>query len=457
MIGTGLFNPSITRVRAGLGARAPERPRRRRQRHVPPGRHRGRRRGARRADPGRRGAGRRRRRSAYVSGMHDALWVCAAVCAGRRRRRAAVVLRDLAGAGAPARDADAEAGGRGGRADRLIGARVPDPPIYRDRGIQRCPFGAESCACGDNAPPPRGSAGSQLQASGCSRAATSSRRCRSSAATRTTSRWLDAPLPTAVLLLAIALVLLRAVRVPQERAFCLALAAAIASGRSATSPGSSRSARAAPRRCRRSPTSASSASTCRPTWRSACCCGRAARGSTRRCGSTGSSPGLTVAAVAAAVAVRLGLATRPAAASRPSRSRSPTRVADLLVLALIAGTLVLHGGRPMRSLVVLGAGLVVFAIGDSLFMFLTASGDYADGHADQRGVAGRLRDHGLRAVDARRGASRWSGRARRRAAARAVHADRAGRSSSPSRFTDVPTLAFALACAAIAAAVAGPC
>ena len=40
LIGTGMFNPSDQRRGARLAARAPERPRRRRERHLPPGRHR---------------------------------------------------------------------------------------------------------------------------------------------------------------------------------------------------------------------------------------------------------------------------------------------------------------------------------------------------------------------------------------------------------------------------------
>ena len=72
--------PGDQQLRAQLGPRAPERAGGGRQRHVPPGRHRGRRRGARRADPVRArlfGGG---DQSAFVGGLHDALWVCAAVC-----------------------------------------------------------------------------------------------------------------------------------------------------------------------------------------------------------------------------------------------------------------------------------------------------------------------------------------------------------------------------------------
>ena len=80
LIGTGLFNPAVSAVALGSVAAGAERPGRRRQRHVPPGRHRGRRRRARRADPGRR-ARSAATPSAYVDGMHDALWVGAALCA----------------------------------------------------------------------------------------------------------------------------------------------------------------------------------------------------------------------------------------------------------------------------------------------------------------------------------------------------------------------------------------
>ena len=87
MVGTGMLNPAVAPGRAELGAAGAERPRRRRQRHVPPGRHRGRRRRPRRADPA---APRSARPQAYVDGLHDALWVGAALAArGRRRDRAA--------------------------------------------------------------------------------------------------------------------------------------------------------------------------------------------------------------------------------------------------------------------------------------------------------------------------------------------------------------------------------
>jgi diguanylate cyclase (GGDEF)-like protein len=54
-------------------------------------------------------------------------------------------------------------------------------------------------------------------------------------------------------------------------------------------------------------------------------------------------------------------------------------VADLLVLALIAGTAVVGGRRPIRSLTLLGAGLIVFAAGDVLFLLLSAQGTYEAG------------------------------------------------------------------------------
>ena len=44
MVGTGMLNPAVSQVALELGAAGAERARRRRQRHVPPGRHRGRRR-----------------------------------------------------------------------------------------------------------------------------------------------------------------------------------------------------------------------------------------------------------------------------------------------------------------------------------------------------------------------------------------------------------------------------
>ena len=98
------LQPGPQRRRAELGPAADERPRRGRQRHVPPGRHRRRRRGPGRARA--RLARVRRRRPDLRDGMKDALWVGAAVCvAGAvacaalladRRRGAETVPAELA-------------------------------------------------------------------------------------------------------------------------------------------------------------------------------------------------------------------------------------------------------------------------------------------------------------------------------------------------------------------------
>jgi diguanylate cyclase len=262
----------------------------------------------------------------------------------------------------------------------------------------------------------------------------------------------DAVLPTVGLFGAIALVLVRAVRVPAERGFCVALAAAIGAwtfgdlvwfvqiGPNGAAPVPSVS-------------DLGFLGFYPPAY---VAIGLLLRARGARIHPSmwldGLVTGITVAAVAAAVLYGpIVDATGGSLAAVAVTLAYP--VADLLLLALIAGTLVLHGGRPMRSLVVLGAGLAVFAIGDSLFMFLSASDDYTTGTAVSASwPVGCAIMSFAPWTRSRRFEMEWA---------------RAGVMLAPtastlvalaiivaSRFADVPSLAFALAVAAILAAVA---
>ena len=263
--------------------------------------------------------------------------------------------------------------------------------------------------------------------------------------------WLDAPAPTAVLLLSIALVLLRAIRVPEERAFCLALAAAIGAWTFGdvtwffqVGPGG-----AAP------VPSISDLGFLGFYLPAYMAIGLLLRVRGARIHASmwldGVVAGLTVAAIAAAVLFDwVSRSTGGDVATVAVTLAYP--IADLLVLALIAGTLVMHGGRPMRSLVVLGAGLIVFAIGDSLFLFLNASGDYTTGTPISAswpvGCAIMAFAPWTRA---RRFEMEWAGAGVVMLPALCTLAALA--IVIASRFAAVPELGFALACAAIAAAV----
>jgi diguanylate cyclase (GGDEF)-like protein len=189
---------------------------------------------------------------------------------------------------------------------------------------------------------------------------------------------LDAGLPLLALAAAVALVLARAVRVPADRGTCLALAAAIGSwalGDAAwfalIGPDGAAPVPSLPDvgflgfypaayltiglmlRARGARVHAS-------LWLD------------------GVVAGITVAAIAAAVLFApLVRETGGSMATVATTLAYP--VADFLVLALIAGTAVITGRAPMRSLIVLGAGLLVFSAGDVLFLFRSAGGDYQTG------------------------------------------------------------------------------
>ncbi|HET6507540.1 MAG TPA: EAL domain-containing protein [Baekduia sp.] len=190
--------------------------------------------------------------------------------------------------------------------------------------------------------------------------------------------WLDATLPMAALLLSIALVVARAAQVREERRFCVALASAIAlwtAGYVAwlvqIGPGGSAPVP--------SVSDIGYLGFYPPAYLAL---GQLLRARGARIHASmwldGVVAGLTVAAIAAAVCFDW-VADATGGSVQTVAVTLAYPVADLLVLALIAGTLVLHGGRPMRSLIVFGVGLAVFAIGDALFMFQTSSGRYVTG------------------------------------------------------------------------------
>ncbi|MCW2983895.1 MAG: hypothetical protein JWR63_1465 [Conexibacter sp.] len=262
---------------------------------------------------------------------------------------------------------------------------------------------------------------------------------------------LDAWLATAALVAAVALVVARAIRVPQERAFCLALAAAITSwglgdvawflqiGPVGAAPVPSIS-------------DLGFLGFYPPAYLAIGLLLRA-RGARIHASMwlDGVIAGITVAAVAAAAlygpvvhATGGSLATVAVTLAYP--------VADLLVLALIALTLVIHGGAPMRSLLVLGAGLAVFALGDSIFMFLSASGDYETGTpVSASWPVGCAIMSFAPWTRARRFEMEWAGASV--LVLPSVCTFVALGIVVVSRFAAVPTLAFALAVAAIAVAV----
>jgi diguanylate cyclase (GGDEF)-like protein len=262
---------------------------------------------------------------------------------------------------------------------------------------------------------------------------------------------LDIGPPTAALVASILLVLVRAVRVPEERGFCLALAAAIGAwtfgdvvwftlmGPGDTAPVPSLS-------------DLGFLGFYPPAYLAIGLLLRA-RGARLQASMwlDGVVAGITVAAVAAAALFGPVLdATGGSAATVATTLAYP--VADLLVLALIAGTLVLHGGTPMRSLVVLGAGLVVFALGDSIFMFLSASGDYETGTpVSATWVVGCAIMSFAPWTRARRFEMEWAGASLLLLPSLCTFL--ALGVVVASRLTDVPTVAFALAVAAIVAAV----
>jgi diguanylate cyclase (GGDEF)-like protein len=262
---------------------------------------------------------------------------------------------------------------------------------------------------------------------------------------------LDAYVPLVALAAAVALVVVRARRVPSERAMCLALAAAIASWGAGNAvwfmligPGG-----AAPV----------------PSWPDIGFLGfyppaylailllLRARGAALHPSMwlDGIVAGFTVAAVAAAAlfgpivdATGGSLATVATTLAYP--------LADFLVLALIAATAVVNGRAPMRSLVVLGAGLGVFTISDVLFLVLSASGDYQTGTPISAGwVVGCAIMSFAPWTRVTRFEVQWTGA--RAIVLPAVCASAALAIVVASRFTAVPGLAFGLAVAAIALAM----
>jgi diguanylate cyclase (GGDEF)-like protein len=161
--------------------------------------------------------------------------------------------------------------------------------------------------------------------------------------------------------------------------------------------------------------------------------------------------GLTVAAIAAAAL--FGPIVDATGGSLPTVATSLAYpLADFLMLALIAGTAVINGRAPMRSLVVLGVGLVVFSISDVLFLLLTAGGDYETGTPISAGwIVGAAIMSFAPWTRATRFEVDWPGA--RAIVLPAVCATLALAIIVVARFTEVPGLAFGLAVAAITAAM----
>jgi diguanylate cyclase len=189
---------------------------------------------------------------------------------------------------------------------------------------------------------------------------------------------IDAGLPLAALAAAVALVLVRARRVPAERSICVALAAAIASWGlgdaiwfTLIGPGGAAPVPSLP--------DLGFLGFYPPAYLAI---GLMLRSRGLRIHASmwldGVVAGVTVAALAAAVL--FGPIVAATGGSLPTVAVTLAYpLADFLILAMIAGTAVLAGRAPMRSLVVLAGGLVVFSVSDILFLFLSASGKYQTG------------------------------------------------------------------------------
>ena len=189
---------------------------------------------------------------------------------------------------------------------------------------------------------------------------------------------LDITLPLTALGLSVALAAWRAWRVPAERAICLCLAGAILSwglGDSAwfTLIGPSGAAPV-------------------PSWSDLgflgfyplayAAIGLMLRGRGARIPTSMWLDGVIAGVTVAALAVAAVFEPIMDATDGPAQTVATTLaypLADFLILALIAATAVLTGRAPMRSLVVLGAGLLVFSISDIMFTFLASSGNYQTG------------------------------------------------------------------------------
>jgi diguanylate cyclase (GGDEF)-like protein len=161
--------------------------------------------------------------------------------------------------------------------------------------------------------------------------------------------------------------------------------------------------------------------------------------------------GVTVAAVAAAAVFEPIMD----ATDGPARTVATTLaypLADFLILALIAATAVLTGRAPLRSLIVLGGGLLVFSISDIMFTFLASSGDYQTGTPVSTGwiIGCAIMSFAPWTKTTRYEVDFGGARA---IVLPAVCTFAALGIVVVSRFVAVPTLAFALAVAAIALAV----
>src|SRR5205814_862161 len=55
-------------------------------------------------------------------------------------------------------------------------------------------------------------------------------------------------------------------------------------------------------------------------------------------------------------------------------------VADVTLVALVIAGVVLTGGRPLRTWLLLGVGFLVFAVGDSFYVSVATTGGYSPGY-----------------------------------------------------------------------------
>jgi two-component system cell cycle response regulator len=88
---------------------------------------------------------------------------------------------------------------------------------------------------------------------------------------------------------------------------------------------------------------------------------------------------LAVAAICAAVVVHAVSKTVTGASTAEVATNLAYPLADLALLAMVAGVLAITGWRPSRTWALIGAGLIAFGVSDSLYLFQSATNSYTDG------------------------------------------------------------------------------